>query len=135
MLKKYLLIAFGLATGVVFFQGCDDTLNEKKIDQTIIPDTLVSFAQHISPVLQIKCATSGCHDEKTTTPPILTDHYHIIHSSIPQLVVPYNPVSSQLIWAIEGSGQYLMPPLNSIPLTPNQIKGIRQWVKEGAKNN
>ena len=56
-MKKIILI-IGLVFSVI---GCDDTLTVQNVDDKVIPDSNVSFAEHIYPVFQVKCAFSGCH--------------------------------------------------------------------------
>ena len=43
--------------------------------------------------------------------------------------------NSRLVGAVEGIGNFPMPPVGYPPLTENQIKGIRTWIKEGADCN
>ncbi len=52
----------------------------------------------------------------------------------PTIVVPGEPDNSSLIWALEGIGNYPMPP-SFPPLAFNTIKAIGTWIREGAKCN
>ena len=124
--------------GAVLLTGCDDTVTNKQIDQIIIPDTGVSFSKYIQPVLSVKCASSGCHDDQTKAGNLsCTNYLSLTHSGDATIVVAGSPETSKLIWSIKGqSGTPSMPPTpNPYPLTANQIKGIETWVKEGAKSN
>lgn len=116
--------------------ACDDTLNINDIDNKVIPDSNVSFAEHIYPLLQIKCAFTGCHNGTNPNTTLnLTSWTNV--TADPNVVFPFQPDLSKMVWAIEQKvGVPIMPPLNSgLALTQNQIKGIRTWIKEGAKDN
>ena len=120
---------------LVTFIGCEDTITGSEIDKVVIPNENVSYSQYIQPVLNVKCATSGCHDDGTRAGDLsVTNWANVV---IPGVVDAYNEQTSRLVWRIEGLGVDFMPPVNSIvgPLTPNQIKGIKTWITEGAKNN
>jgi hypothetical protein len=56
---------------------------------------------------------------------------------MPGIVDPGNIETSRMVWRIEGIGVELMPPIGSLvlPLTKNQVEGVKTWIKEGAKNN
>ncbi|OGU55103.1 MAG: hypothetical protein A2V66_13610 [Ignavibacteria bacterium RBG_13_36_8] len=118
----------------VVIYSCDDTLVQSDIDGRIIPDNQVSFSEHIQPVLNLKCAFSGCHDDQTRAANLsITTWANVV--SDPSIVFPYYPQNSRLAWAIEGTGSTLMPPYGYPALTQNQIDGIKTWIAEGATNN
>jgi hypothetical protein len=50
------------------------------------------------------------------------------------LVVGGAPNNSLLVQRLNGTIPPIMP-TNQNPLTSNQINGVKQWIKEGAKNN
>ncbi len=119
----------------VVFIGCEDTITGNEIDQVIIPAKDVSYSQYIQPVLNVKCSTSGCHDDGTRAGDYsVTNWANVV---IPGIVDAYNEQTSRLVWRIDALGVEPMPPINSVSgfLTPNQRKGIRTWIREGAKNN
>lgn len=133
-MKKSVYIIFALIFfSAMIFVACDDTVapNEE------IPDKNVSYSQHIQPIFNVSCALSGCHDDATAAAGLrLTSWLNV--TANPQIVFPGEPDNSMLVWAIEGNTSVPpMPPMNSsvLPLTRKQIKGIRTWIAEGAKNN
>ena len=131
---KYLingLILFSFC--LTIFIGCDDQVagNDLKI-----PDSNVSYSQHIQPLFNKACATSGCHDDITMADGISLTTWSGTTAD-PSVVFPGEPDNSKLVWAIEGrAGIPAMPPPGyPAYLTENQINGIKTWIDEGAKNN
>ncbi len=120
---------------IVAIIGCKDTITNSDIDKIIIPDKNVSYNEYIQPLLNVKCSTSGCHDDATRAGDYsVTNWANVI---MPGIVDPGNVETSRMVWRIEGIGVELMPPIGSLvmPLTKNQIEGIKTWIREGAKNN
>ncbi len=114
--------------------GCKDTVTGEDIDKRIIPVSNVSFAQDVYPILNVKCASSNCHNQESRAGGYAFTSWTSVYS--PNLIDPGNPDNSRLVWVIEArSGITPMPPIGYPYLTPNQIKGIRTWIAEGAKNN
>jgi hypothetical protein len=131
-MSKYLtIILFALLV-----TACDDTITVEDVDNKVIPDKDVSFAEHIYPVLQVKCAFTGCHATPSPAGGLDLTTYANVTADI-NVVFPGEPDLSSMVWAIEAAGGVQpMPPTGSgLALTENQIKGIRTWIKEGAKNN
>ncbi len=124
---------------VVFFimmsyTGCKDQITGSDLDKKVIPDSNVSYSEYIQPVFNLKCANAGCHNDSELAGGIsLTSCANT--TADPSIVFPGEPDNSRLIWSIEGIGNYPMPPAGYPPLTTNQIKGVRTWIKEGAQCN
>ena len=120
---------------IVFVTACDDTVQPEDIDGRNIPDSNIDYIQHIQPIFNLKCATAMCHDNQTRAGGLsLTSYANTTSDAL--IVFPFQPESSRLVWAIEGtSGANPMPPPGStvIPLTQKQIDGIKTWIREGAK--
>ncbi|MCX7875740.1 MAG: hypothetical protein N2321_06155 [Melioribacteraceae bacterium] len=114
--------------------SCDDTVTNQEIDKIIIPASNVKFSEHIYPVLRVKCNTATCHNSRDRAGNLSLDSYSDVVSD-PLIVFPGLPQNSKLVWAIEGRVISPMPPIGYPPLTKNQIDGIKNWIKEGAKNN
>ena len=131
MTKTFLKISLTILLSILF-ASCDDTLTVEDVDNRTIPDSNVSYSQHISPIFELKCVR--CHgngrleaDLNLTHPSYFVDGH---------IVVPGESGNSVLIWRIDP--QYalgIMPPPPNIPLTPNQIQGVKTWIDEGAKSN
>lgn len=137
MKPVYYSILFLFLILFLFSTACDDTITGDELDKIVIPDKDVSYREYINPVLQAKCAVSGCHDNQTKAGGLDVTTYSALMAD-PLIVFPGEPQNSKLVWAIEGvSGTERMPPLSApvYPLNSNQMQGIRTWIKEGAKNN
>jgi len=119
---------------LVSFAGCKDTVTNQQVDDTVIPASNVLFGKHIQPVFNVKCTSSGCHDDESRAGSLSLTSWTNVH--IPGIVNDYEPATSRLVWAVEGQlGSNSMPPFPYPGLTKNQIDGIKTWIKEGAKNN
>ena len=124
-----ILLLFSIFFATVLFVSCDDSLTIK------IPSKNVSYKEYIQPVFNYKCATAECHDDATRAGDYSMTTWTNVRKT--NVVVPYSVETSILVWRIEGLGLGIMPPfdLRSVPLTENQIEGIKTWIKEGAENN
>jgi len=130
-LLSFVIISF------IFLQSCDDTLTIEDVDSKDIPSKDVSFSQHIYPVLQVKCSFSGCHAQPNPANGIDLSTWSGVTAD-PNIVFPFEPELSKLVWAIEGNKPPIpqMPPNGyAKPVTIDQIQGIRTWIDEGALDN
>ncbi|MCF6270943.1 MAG: hypothetical protein L3J41_14595 [Melioribacteraceae bacterium] len=131
-LTKYIIFSLLL---LLILSACDDSLSIQDLDNIVIPSKDVSYNEYIQPVLNVKCGTSGCHDDGTRAGDYSVSNWaNVVY---PGIVDPGNVETSRLVWRIEGLGVPVMPPIGSIvrPLTKNQVDGIKTWIREGAKNN
>ncbi len=108
--------------------GANDITNPNQI---IFPDTNVSYQAHIRPFFALSCTTSGCHDAPRA------NNFNIALTSfyeVRQINVVNQPgdTTCNLVKVMYGLGGLHGPDFTS---TENQRRGIKQWVKEGAKNN
>ena len=135
MNKAYLILCAALLGGIIFY-ACDDSITATQIDNKVIPSSNVSYSEYIQPVFTVKCALSGCHDDRTQAGGLVLTSYGFAIADY-TMIAPGNPNNSKVVWAITGNGAPLMPPVGSAvkPLTSNQIAGIKTWIQEGAKNN
>ncbi len=119
---------------ITFILSCDDTITNQDVDNKIIPDSNVSFSQHIYPVFQVKCFS--CHGNGIYEAGLdLTLRSRFVDGRI---VVPGDTLTSILVWRIDRpprAGFNPMPPEFMPQLTPNQIMGIKIWIAEGALDN
>ncbi len=130
---NFLFIFFGLYFLITFLTiSCKDEIYLPSDED--IPDSNVSYNKHIQPIFNVRCATVGCHDMETKSGGLSLVSYHTTTASY-LIVMPGNPDASRLVLAIEGKLPTPMPPPGRPPLTLKQIKAIRTWVAEGAKNN
>ena len=91
---------------ILFLQACDDTLTVENVDDKPIPATNVSFADHIYPVLQVKCAFSGCHASSNPANGIDLSTWAGVTAD-PNIVFPGEPDLSRLVWAIEEPSRHI----------------------------
>ena len=133
--KKTLLIITAIVSSIVLF-SCDDTLTVQNVDDKPMPNKNVSFSQNIYPIFQVKCAFSGCHASPSPANGLDLSSYYGVKAD-PNVVFPGEPDLSRLVWAIEGrAGISPMPPVGyAKPITPEQLRGIKTWIDEGALDN
>ncbi|MCX7879438.1 MAG: hypothetical protein N2517_02130 [Ignavibacteria bacterium] len=126
------------ACGLVFIAialltSCNETSIHNP-EEIIIPDSNVSFQNHVLPVLRYSCGLSYCHGEIAPQANVMIyDYYTLMFSYGGALVIPRQPDGSVLVQIIE----YRLPHKPTIvwKITENQRKGIRRWILEGAFNN
>ena len=93
----------------------------------------VYFQNTILPLVVSSCGTTGCHDQASQKDGVvLTDYASIINTGE---IKPGDPNDSELFETLSEDGDDLMPPPPYDPLSSEQIRVIRQWIAQGAKNN
>lgn len=123
----------------VIFIGCKDDITVADLDDRDLPSVNLLFGEHIQPILSVKCSNSGCHNDQDRAGSLSLTNWSSVVAD-PGVVFPFEPQNSRLVWSIEGqSGTQPMPPIGYPPLSirpgKNQIEAIKQWIREGAKNN
>ena len=134
MFRNIYKIYFLLILSSILFlvQSCDDTLTSSEVDKIVMPDSNVSYAQHIAPVFEVKCVP--CHNTTGRKEANLDLSSWNGITADPSIVARGSDSTSVLVWTIEGFPPYpLMPP--SGRMIENHIQGIRTWIREGALNN
>ena len=134
MNKNIFLLCFFTLTVIFIVTGCDDTSTNTDIDSVVIPTSNISFNQFILPIFDYKCNNANCHSSSGRAGGLSLDSYASVTSNS-LVVFPGVPDNSKLVWAIEGRTVSPMPPIGYPVLLPTQVKAIRTWIKEGAKNN
>lgn len=129
---KFLSMTIFLSA-LIIFSSCDDTITIHDLDNRVIPEQNVKFGEHLLPVFEMKCNSSGCHNDRDRAGSLAFTSW--TNTVVPGIVNPGDTLTSRMIWSITGASVRPMPPLGFPPLTINQIQGIRTWIKEGAKNN
>ena len=120
---------------ILFLSACDDTITNSDIDNVDIPDSDVSYSQHIQPVFNVKCNNSGCHNSADRAGGLSLETWAGTTADA-LIVFPGEPANSKLVWSVKGiSGAEPMPPIGYPPLTIDQINGIETWIAEGANSN
>jgi hypothetical protein len=100
----------------------------------------VSYQKDVAPILAANCAT--CHvpgQPGYVASGLELDTYDSLMkgTKFGQVVIPGDPLTSVLVMLIEGRADpsLKMPHGGAKPLTKDEIKTIRRWVKQGARNN
>ncbi|MCK5452924.1 MAG: hypothetical protein KAJ16_01110 [Calditrichia bacterium] len=127
-----LLVIFIIFSTVFMLQQCKK--NSTEPEEFIYPDSNLSFIDHIQPIFQRDCATSGCH---TGTPPqngldlgTLTPTFM---SNNGPVVIAFDADHSRLYRVLLSD--YLgisRMPRGRGPLSTGKITAIRTWINEGA---
>lgn len=126
------LILIFVLSGISILSSCDDQLNVPSDEE--IPTSNISYSKHIQPIFNARCATAGCHDDQTKSAGLSLTSYQNTTASY-TFVFPGNPDASLIVLSIEGRSSFPMPPPGRTPLTQTQIRAIRTWIAEGARNN
>ena len=102
----------------------------------MIPEFNVSYSKHIQPILNNHCNNTTCHNSADRAGGLSFEIYGEFRS-YPFLIIAGAPDESSLYQVVSGQSVLVMPPYGgpSIPLSENQIKGIRTWIEEGAEAN
>lgn len=101
-------------------------------EQIVFPVSNVSFQQHVKPLLELTCAFSNCHDSETAARGVdVTGYFQL--TSRAGLIIPNKPDNSLLNQILESKQGHLYTFQQKI--STDQVRGVRQWVLEGALNN
>ncbi|HEX6914488.1 MAG TPA: hypothetical protein VF145_04575 [Chitinophagaceae bacterium] len=94
------------------------------------PPQQVSFSGDVLPILNSKCATSGCHDGVPSHKPALTAekaYGSLVNGGYVNLMLPSQ---SSIYLVIKGGS---MPPTG--PLKSSDVQKVYDWIRTGAANN
>jgi hypothetical protein len=121
---------------LTMFSACENEINNPPADDIVFPDVNVSYTQHVQPLFSRRCAIGGCHAGSSPAAGLDLTHpsYNRLMNHVPRLVTARESNNSLLIQRLDGRIQPRMP-LNSTPLTTNQLNGMKRWIDEGALNN
>lgn len=103
----------------------------------------VIYSRHIQPILTTSCASADCHARGSSVTGLVVDSWeHVMEGSdeFGAVVVPYASVKSHLFQHVNTDttlGPTALPrmPLGRDPLPIEQIRTIKRWIDEGAKND
>lgn len=99
------------------------------------------YPDAVRPIFENKCATAGCHNEKSSSyaSNLRLDTWQAMFkgSSSGAVVVPYNAANSSLCYFINTDsnlGPVLLPrmPVNQAPLSVSEYTAIKNWIESGA---
>lgn len=132
-MKKSMSILAALLTVVLIssLPACDDS-GTRPGDEIVFPEENVSYAEHVQPFFNLRCANYGCHEDATRAANLSLTSY-VNMTTRPGIIVPGDASSSLLMQKIDGR----LPHPIEVPIiiNENQLGGIRTWINEGAKNN
>ena len=134
MLSRIVLILAPLAIlGALLVPSCKD--EQPNTSGYLLPDSNVSYSRDIDPLFAQTCLGSQCHSGSTPAQGLNLEppSYSHLYYFTPTLVTPRDTNSLLLKW-LDGTFSPRMPSAQN-PLTANQFNGIKQWIKEGAKDN
>jgi len=136
-------IRFVIITAAILLAGCNKTITSPEISNQHI-DTTVSFKNDVQPIFNTSCAKDGCHAGSQNNGMDLTEgnsYSQIVNvpsydASGYMLVMPFNADSSAIyLKIIDSPIAGLGMPYGEAPLSNSNIKTIRSWIDQGAKNN
>ncbi|HZV12637.1 MAG TPA: hypothetical protein VFA55_05435 [Candidatus Kapabacteria bacterium] len=134
-IKGYFLpiALWGTLGAIIIWQGCANSVSpeQQQLNQIVFPATNVSYSQDVQPMFNLACTYSGCHDDGTKAKGLSLTSWTNAYYSDAGVIIAGNPNSSKLCEVLEGKLAHLAP-LDTIQ---NHVKGVHQWVLEGAKNN
>jgi len=123
-----LLLAFVLPAAA---PSCDDD-GLGPGDEVVFPEEDVSYAAHVQPYFNLRCANYGCHEDQTRAGNLSLTSY-ITLTERPGIIIPFDAESSLLVQKIDGR---LPHPIDvPILINENQLNGIKTWINEGAESN
>ena len=132
-MKAGIIFVFGIICTFMILDSCDDNITD--IDDIVFPDSLVSYQDHVQPLMRVNCTLSNCHGPSTGlgAQPMYDYIYLTDQSTNIGLVIPYYPESSRLVQIFE----YTLPHYSHYQwqINNNQLQGLKTWIEEGAKNN
>jgi hypothetical protein len=138
LLASVIAVVFG-------FSACRDTSNPvTKIDEIVFPDSNISYAKLVQPLFFAACASAACHEiaRKGSAENGGNDNLDLtlwagLWKADYTIISPPDTSNSILVWCIEWrpiGNIYPMPPPPKNQLSQNQIRGIKRWILEGAKD-
>lgn len=126
------ILSFLTAASTLTMIGCvDNGVITDPLD-IVFPESNVSYSQHVQPLFDLSCATSGCHDGFTQAGGLRLETYADLFQK-PGMVRPNDSTRSTLRLALRGV-TVLHPRIEPL-LSENQVRGVAIWIQEGASNN
>jgi hypothetical protein len=127
-----LLVIFLIFTTIFILLQCKK--NSTQAEEFVYPDSNLSFMNHIQPIFQRDCATSGCHTSSSPQNGLdletLTPTFQSINGPV---IITFEADQSRLyrVLIADYMGISRMPK-GRAPLSTAKITAIRTWINEGA---
>jgi hypothetical protein len=126
------LILTAIIAVCLSFISCSNNISS--VDDIVFPDSNVSYLNQVQPYIKLTCAYANCHNSFDLAYNLSLDNYFDLTSAMSSAMVrPGNPDGSILIQMLEG--KTIHSDYRYFKINDNQKKGLRTWIKEGAKNN
>ncbi len=94
----------------------------------------VSYRNDILPIVRSSCQHAGCHNPNDPNREFAIDS--LVSDIVDEYVEPGDPEASELYERItENDANDIMPKPPYPPLTENQVRLIKLWITQGAKDN
>ncbi len=140
-------IVGSIIMSIILMQSCDSGTNPADIDY-VLPEKNLSYYDDLQPMFNGKCAfESGCHgtdnpelfinfDQKND---VMNYRFRVTGEKLVDIVrdLPNPELSPLYLIVTEGYFSYKeikRMPLDRNRLPQNNTDGIKQWIKEGAKD-
>ncbi len=128
-MKFQIFLALGAS---LLLPSCKHELPEVIDDSGPCLPGVVYFKNDVLPILQSNCAMSGCHDAGSAREGIrLTDYANVMRAGVEAGKSGNSDLYEVLV---DNDPKDIMPPPPA-KLTADQIKTIKNWIDQGAKNN
>lgn len=128
-MKRPFLFTLGLSLMLV---SCKHELPDVLDDSGPCLPGVVYFKNDVLPILQSNCAMSGCHDARSAREGVrLTNYANVMRAGVEAGKASGSELYKVLVKKDPGD---IMPPLPA-SLSADQIKTIKDWIDQGAKNN
>ncbi|NLO18710.1 MAG: hypothetical protein GX121_02350 [Ignavibacteria bacterium] len=132
--KKNCVFTFAALLVAYFFSISCNSETITGSSNVVFPDSLISFQNHIYPLIKPTCSYQGCHSDETQAGGRrITDYFSYFETNNLGLVIPSKPDNSVLVQLLDGRLPHY--PYVYWRVNENQKNGVRQWILEGAKNN
>jgi len=95
-------------------------------------DEAPTFGKNVKPFLQTYCV--NCHGAAKPKAGVNLESYDVVVNGGKKLINVGKPDDSRLCQVCEGKGKP-MPPKKAKQPTAEEIKALRAWIADGAKNN
>jgi uncharacterized membrane protein len=87
-------------------------------------DDVISFEQHVQPIIMNSCATTGCHSASSSANNMVFESY--------ESVFEYR---DEILKAVRHESGVTPMPIGADQLSEIEIQNIACWIAQGASNN
>jgi YVTN family beta-propeller protein len=134
-LERVLLFSLCIFTTVCLFSCGKDEVIVNSIEYDTI--ATINYTRHVQSLLTERCATGGCHSsgDKAAGLSLASWNDLIKGSTYGEVVIPKQPLRSLLTLLFDGTPLRKQHPAFSKSLAQSEIRFLKRWISEGAKND